>query len=224
MNVNNFVARKKKRKREKDEHEQFKQAIELLKKQKSAKKKKQKHKETAEPQDDRKNRKQSSKKRCHEKDEPPAKRSKKHDDNTSGLRHYYCASENCDSSYNTQAELNRHHKDNHPPVICTVCQKVCSMPNTLDRHMYKHWSTLECQYCDEKFAFRSELELHLAVHEEEPSFYCKSCTRSFMRIRDLREHEESHTGNVHYCKVKGCDFSATLKCYVKTHMKTTHAS
>ena len=76
--------------------------------------------------------------------------------------------------------------------------------------MYKHRSTLECQYCDEKFAFQSELEIHLTVHDEEPSFYCKSCTRSFMRVGDLKEHEESHTGNVHYCTVKGCDFSAPL--------------
>ena len=78
----------------------------------------------------------------------------------------------------------------------------------------------ECQYCDEKFAFQSELELHVIVHDEEPSFYCKSCTRS---LGDLREHEESHTGNIHYCTIKGCDFSAPLKRYVRTHIKTTHA-
>ena len=212
-----------KRKREKDECEQFKLAIEMLKEQESAKKKKQKHKETADPQDDKKNRKRNPRKKSHEKDEPPAKRSKEQDDNTNVSRHYYCASENCGSWFNSQAELNRHHKNNHPPVICTVCKKVFSTPNTLDRHMYKHRSTLECQYCDEKFAFQSELELHLVVHENEPSFFCKSCTRSFMRVGDLREHEESHTGNIHYCTVKGCDFSATLKRYVRTHLKTTHA-
>ena len=214
-----------KRKCEKDEcieREQFKQAIEALKKQELEKKKK--RKKSTESRENKKSPKQKSKQEKHEKDEPQPKRPKTSDDSTSSLRQYNCPSENCDRSFNTQAELNKHHKDTHPPVICTVCKKVCSTPNTLDRHMYKHRSTLECQYCDEKFAFRSELEIHQAVHDEEPSFYCKSCTRSFMRIGDLKEHEESHTGNIHYCTVKGCDFSAPLKCYVRTHIKTTHAS
>ena len=203
-----------KRKREKDERierEQFKQAIEALKKQELEKQKR------------RKNPIRKSE-RSHEKDEPSRKRQKTTDKTTSSQRRYNCPSEDCNRSFNTQAELNRHHKDNHPPVKCTVCKKICSTPNTLDRHMYKHWGTLKCQYCDEKFAFQSELEIHQTVHDEEPSFYCKSCTRSFMRLGDLREHEESHTGDVHYCTVKGCNFSAPLKRYVRTHIKTTHAS
>ena len=211
-----------KRKREKDERierEQFKQAIETLNKQKLQKDKNRKNTIGV---NERKN--SPGHKRKHKKDEPPRKRQKRTDNTTSSQRRYSCPSGDCNKSFNTQAELNRHHKDNHPPVICTVCKKVCSTPNTLDRHMYTHRSTLECQYCDEKFAFRSELEIHQTVHDEEPTFYCKLCTRSFMRLGDLREHEESHTGVIHYCTVQGCDFSAPLKRYVKTHIKTTHAS
>ena len=214
-----------KRKREKDERiecDQFKQAIETLRQQE---REKQKHrKKNTDSDKHKKNPKKKSNQEKREKDEPPRKRPKTSKDSTSNQRRYNCPSDACDESFNTQAELNKHHKNRHPPVICTVCKKAFSTPNTLDRHMYKHRSTLECQYCDEKFTFPSELEMHLIVHEDEPSFFCKSCTRSFMRLGDLREHEESHTSDNHHCTVKGCDFSAPLKRYVRTHIKTTHAS
>ena len=217
-----------KRKREKDERierEQFKQAIESLKKQEQDKKKKPKKSSnttnTTKPTKP-KGRNRIPKTRSEE-GEPTRKKQKIRDKSTSTRRRYSCPSDNCNKSYDTQAELNKHHKDSHPPVECPVCNKEFPTPNTLDRHMYKHRGTLECQYCDETFAFQSELDLHLIVHEDEPTFFCKSCTKSFMRIGDLREHEESHSGNIHYCTIKGCDFSAPLKRYVKTHIKTTHA-
>ena len=225
-----------KRKREKDERierEQFKIAIETLKKQEQEKKKKPNKpaNTTSEATKARKpkvlSRNRKSKRKSKREDgEPPRKKQKirTQDTTTSTQRRYRCPSDNCNKSYDTQAELNKHHKKSHPPVECPVCKKELPTPNTLDRHMYKHRSTLECQYCDETFAFQSELELHLIKHEDEPTFFCKSCTRSFMRVGDLREHEESHTGKKHHCTIKGCNFSAPLKRYVKTHIKTTHAN
>ena len=221
-----------KRKREKDERierEQFKLAIETLKKQEQEKKKKPtKPANTTSEVNKAKiptDRSRSSNTKSDD-GEPSRKKQKTttKDTTTSTQRRYCCPSENCNKSYDTQAELNKHHKKIHPPVECTVCKKELPTPNTLERHMYKHRSTLECQYCDETFAFQSELKLHLIVHEDEPTFFCKSCSRSFMRVGDLREHEESHTGKMHHCTIKGCNFSAPLKRYVRTHIKTTHSN
>ena len=66
----------------------------------------------------------------------------------------------------TQSELNKHHKATHPLVQCSVCKKLCSTPNTLDRHMYKHKERkFVCRYCGDGFAFKSELEFHMTVHQ-----------------------------------------------------------
>ena len=179
-------------------------------------------------------------KREHEKDEPDTTKTKKaktqpaqqkvhtkrrpvnRKPSSSSDRTYNCRS--CDKSYDTQSELNHHHKQKHPPVQCTICKQLCATPNTLDRHMYKHKErTLSCQYCDEKFAFRSEVETHMAKHQGEPTHYCRKCTKSFKRIGELREHEQTHTTKLLYCPRRNCTFSAKLKRYIRIHLQTTHA-
>ena len=44
-----------------------------------------------------------------------------------------------------------------------------------------------------------------------------------MRLPDLKEHEESHQGDVHECPIKGCEYTANRKRYIRIHVKTTHA-
>ena len=130
----------------------------------------------------------------------------------------------CDNFYDTQSELNHHHKQKHPPVQCTVCKQLCATPNTLARHMYKHKERkFSCQYCDEKFAFKSEVEIHMANHQGDATHFCRKCTKSFQRIGELREHEQTHTNKLLYCPKKGCSFSGKLKRYIRTHLQTTHA-
>ena len=130
----------------------------------------------------------------------------------------------CEKTYDTQSELNHHHKQKHPPVQCSVCKQMCATPNTLSRHMYKHKDrNYSCQYCNEKFAFKSEVDLHMANHLEETEHYCRQCTKSFKRIGELREHEQVHSNKTLYCPRKGCNFSGKLRRYIRTHLKTTHA-
>ena len=98
------------------------------------------------------------------------------------------------------------------------------MPNTLDRHMYKHKShPFKCQHCKESFAFKSKLDGHLIKHQGEPGYFCDECDKSFMRYLDLTAHAETHTGVVHMFTEEGCDYSATDRHYLKIHLKTTHA-
>ena len=91
--------------------------------------------------------------------------------------------------------------------------------------MYKHKPPKhQCAYCNESFAFKSELDGHLIKHQGEPGFFCENCEKSFKRYQDLVAHEETHTGEVHKCMITGCNYSAKDNWYLKTHMKTTHAS
>ena len=142
---------------------------------------------------------------------------------TSGKsRTFNCSS--CEDSYDSQSGLNTHYKATHPPVQCTVCDKYCATPNTLARHMYKHKEhPHKCKICKEDFAFKSELEGHLIKHQAEPGFYCEECDKSFMRFPDLSAHAKTHNGETHHCIVRGCDYKAIDRRYLKIHLKTTHA-
>ena len=62
----------------------------------------------------------------------------------------------------------------------------------------------------------------MAKHRGEPSFYCTQCTKSFMRLGDLKEHEETHSKHIYNCPEKGCTFMAKLKYYIHIHVCTTH--
>ena len=126
---------------------------------------------------------------------------------TSRTRNYNCPG--CNRVFETQSELNVHYKKCHPPEQCSICKKVCATPNTLDRHMYKHKPRkYKCNYCDQSFAFKSELDGHTIIHQGEPGFFCENCDKSFMRYPDLAAHERTHMGDVHECTVEGCGYSA----------------
>ena len=223
---------------EKTEHDKRQEKLEKDKQDLKHKDRNSKGKRDTKPVD-REQPKNRNRKRKHEKDKPTTTTTKKaktqppqqtvhtkrrpvnRKPSSSSDRTYNCR--NCEKSYDTQSELNHHHKQKHPPVQCTICKQLCATPNTLDRHMYKHKGTLSCQYCDEKFAFRSEVETHMAKHQDESTHYCRKCTKSFKRIGELREHEYTHTNKLRHCPIKDCPFSAKLKRYIRIHLKTTHA-
>ena len=143
---------------------------------------------------------------------------------TTRIHNYNCPGPGCNRAFETQSELNVHYKKRHPPVQCSICKKVCATPNTLDRHMYKHKPRqYKCKYCDQSFAFKSELDGHTIVHQGEPGFFCDKCDKSFMRYPDLAAHERTHTGDVHKCTVEGCGYNAKDIRYLKIHVKTTHS-
>ena len=149
---------------------------------------------------------------------------KKKPTHTKALRTHNYSCPGCNRVFEQQSELNAHYKKRHPPVQCTICKKVCATPNTLDRHMYKHKPrNYKCKYCDQSFAFKSELEGHTIVHQGEPGFFCENCDKSFMRYPDLAAHERTHTGDSHKCTIEGCGYSAKDIRYLKIHMKTTHS-
>ena len=56
-------------------------------------------------------------------------------------RKYRC--KECDEIADSMAKLNLHHKNNHSPVKCNVCNEMFNTPSTLSQHMYKH---KDCKY------------------------------------------------------------------------------
>ena len=89
----------------------------------------------------------------------------------------------CGQLLPSRGELNEHYRRNHPPVLCLVCKKSFSCPNTRDRHLYSHNlnKQFECDKCDESYAFESELKTHKIVHRTIKTWICarKGCDRDF---------------------------------------------
>ena len=94
------------------------------------------------------------------------------------MRYYTCLY--CNKHFESVHYLNNHHRKNHLPVSCDVCNKLYDTPNSLTRHSYTHLSgNYQCDDCSESFHLKSELDSHKNKHSD-CRFQCKKCDRSFI--------------------------------------------
>ena len=86
----------------------------------------------------------------------------------------------CNKHFELVHYLNNHHRKNHPPVSCNICNKLYDTLNSLISHSYTHLSgNYQCDDCSESFHFKSELDSHKNKHSDR-HFQCKKCDRSFI--------------------------------------------
>ena len=126
----------------------------------------------------------------------------------------------CGQLLPSPGELNDHYRCNHPPVLCPVCKRTFSCPNTRDRHIYSHNlnKQFECDKCEERYAFESELKTHKIVHHTIKTWICarKGCDRDFKWKGDLVAHAKTHSGQVFICTICN-NFSTKVEKNVKQH-------
>ena len=135
-----------------------------------------------------------------------------------GITYYHCGY--CTKVFDSLQHLNNHHKRNHNPVMCNICNKQFATPNTLIRHAYGHLTKqYGCELCDQTFRFRSEVTQHMDVHVGEPKYQCKDCSQKFIRKSDMTAHAEGHT-KTWTCKFARCNKTVTDKRYLNSHYKT----
>ena len=66
-------------------------------------------------------------------------------------------------------QLNEHHKLHHGPQMCGICGQVFELAMSLNCHMYSHEEMrFECEKCNFKCHFESELMSHNIVHRKTP--------------------------------------------------------
>ena len=58
----------------------------------------------------------------------------------------------CQFICHSERERNKHHKDNHGPLTCVVCNEGFNTPSGLHRHKYRHTDLkFTCETCGERF-------------------------------------------------------------------------
>ena len=129
----------------------------------------------------------------------------------------------CNEVKRTIKELNIHHRDNHNPQLCGICNRSFKLTSSLTRHMYDHNEPkLECDQCDYRCQFESELQTHRITHRKNPSYQCMkaNCRRWFRQKWDLTLHLQKHDGVRHECDYEGCKFSTETKKQLKECQKS----
>ena len=135
-------------------------------------------------------------------------------------RSYKC--QNCGKHEKSVRELNDHHRQAHPPLLCSDCNKIFYVPSTFQLHVYEHQKDKNfiCETCGQKFSFKGQLDQHMIVHRSIKTHKCmaKNCSRWFMCKADLKVHTATHDKKEYTCE-HCASFKTYLKKYWKEHMK-----
>ena len=103
----------------------------------------------------------------------------------------------CNEVKRTIKELNIHHRENHNPQLCGICNRSFKLASSLTTHMYNHNKPkLNCDQCDYRCQFESKLQTHKITHQKNSSYQCMkaNCGRWFRQNWDLTLHLQKHDG------------------------------
>ncbi|XP_038058050.1 zinc finger E-box-binding homeobox 1-like isoform X3 [Patiria miniata] len=109
------------------------------------------------------------------------------------------------------------------PVDCPYCDRSYKRITSLKEHIkYRHEKTIsnfscpECNYC---FAYKSQLERHMATHMPGRNQVCDICNKAFVNIYRLQRHMLTHsTGNRKF-KCGECGKAFKYKHHLKEHLR-----
>ena len=128
----------------------------------------------------------------------------------------------CNAVRSSIQKLNEHHRKQHNPQMCGVCNCTFALASSLTRHMYEHEDKcFNCDSCNFSSHFASELEVHKIVHRRNPSYQCMyaNCGKWFRRKWDLNLHLQKHKGTEVKCDYDNCKFTTSTKKQLKEHQK-----
>ena len=118
----------------------------------------------------------------------------------------------CLEEFNSQRSLSNHmRKHSNVVYMCNEadCQLVFTSIGDFNTHNNLHKDQLQCPICQRRFYKKSALTTHISsVHEKEKKFYCNECDKGFFRKKDLKNHEQLHSGKSNYnCDICNKSFS-----------------
>ena len=137
---------------------------------------------------------------------------------TENKRSYKCSV--CGAKKGSMQLLNEHHKLHHRPQMCGICGRVFDLATSLNHHMYSHDEMLfQCEKCDFRCHFESELSSRNIVHRKTPTRKCMvaNCGHWFKRKWELINHIRTQDKTMLKCDT--CNFTTKLNKHLKEHKK-----
>uniref|UniRef100_A0A8I3PC59 Zinc finger protein n=1 Tax=Canis lupus familiaris TaxID=9615 RepID=A0A8I3PC59_CANLF len=147
-----------------------------------------------------------------------------HQETCRGDARFVCKADSCGKRLKSKDALRRHQENVHAgdpkkKLICSVCNKKCSSPSSLQEHRKIH-EIFDCQECMKKFISANQLKRHMITHSEKRPYNCEICNKSFKRLDQVGAHKVIHSEDKPYkCKLCGKGFAHrnVYKNHKKTH-------
>lgn len=147
----------------------------------------------------------------------------------------------CSMQFSSKSSLLEHQNSEHPnekPFKCELCGKRFALRRYLRKHERRHGpifsvqdskrlaeDDLSCTPCDVRFHSVEELSLHMRLHDgkEGGEHRCDMCYRSFSHWSLLKQHQESHVGQIVY-ECTECDKAFAFPHLLEEHQQTHEGS
>lgn len=128
---------------------------------------------------------------------------------------------------------NKHHLE-EKPFKCKLCGKMFALRRYLKEHERRHRikeaaqktsqldeKKFQCSQCQSEFSTSQDLSSHMRLHAEKEvgGFRCDMCYKSFSRCSLLKQHQESHVGEVVY-ECTECDKAFAFPHLLEEHQET----
>lgn len=140
----------------------------------------------------------------------------------------------CSMRFTSKNVLLEHQNKEHPnekPFTCELCGKTFARKRYLKEHERRHRqkaqnetqaeNKFKCSQCECKFTTAQELSLHMRKHAEKDvgEYRCDMCYKSFSQWSLLKQHQESHVGEVVY-ECTECDKAFAFPHLLEEHQQT----
>lgn len=106
---------------------------------------------------------------------------------------------------------------------CGQCNQSFAQKNMLQVHVCPHIPRrpYKCNYCSESFSFPNELRTHVVTHASDKPFKCGYCSRTFAGATTLNNHIRTHTGERPFLCEK-CGKTFTQASQLSKHQRIPH--
>ncbi|XP_033496371.1 zinc finger protein 1035 [Epinephelus lanceolatus] len=144
---------------------------------------------------------------------------------------YYCPV--CSMQFSSKSGLLEHQNKEHrneKPFKCKLCGKVFARRRYLREHERRHRqknttqlaeNKFKCTQCNAELNTANDLSLHMRLHAENEvgEFRCDMCYKSFNQWSRLKQHQESHVGQIVY-ECTECDKAFAFPHLLEEHQQT----
>lgn len=146
----------------------------------------------------------------------------------------------CSMQFYSKSSLLEHQNKQHPnekPFKCELCGKPFALRRYLKEHERRHRQKsaaqdttqpaekFKCKQCHTGFSAAQDLSSHMRFHAEKEvgEYRCDMCYKSFSQWSLLKQHQESHMGQVVY-ECNECDKAFAFPHLLEEHQQTHAAS